>query len=164
MNLQNPSSFAERCLGKNMFEPLEAKSTEREDCSISSTLGPGKPSAPELGLSGLLCAPQSTQVTAPRCARWTEPSSTSFPTQLWHAGPRQNSSRQAPLAQQARTQHEEEARAIFQHSDPVCRVTQLCRVHKDDMSCALLAVRLMFGNKKTDGFICLMIWCCQERP
>lgn len=62
------------------------------------------------------------------------------------------------------SRHRKEGWGFFQHSDPVFSVTQLCRIHKEDTGCALLALRLMFGNNKTDGFICLIIWCCQERP
>lgn len=78
--------------------------------------------------------------------------------------PRQRSPGPACPQRGIASQRREEGRGFFQHSDPVFNVTQLCRVHKDATGCALLAVRLMFGNKKTDSFICLIIWCCQEQP
>lgn len=155
MNLQNPSGFAGRCLGKKTFshrgrspprgrmtpapclwgrEALSAGCWQREERQG------GRAPTPHLTARAYLC-------------------------QHPHTAPALKPRGEAPPGGLCSCRRcEEGGRGVSSRSDPVSSVTQLCRAHKDDTGCALLAVRLMFGNKKTDGFICLMIWCCQEQP
>lgn len=178
--------------GERYLQPPRAESTKRENHSISSARGPDRSSPPALGAERrcLLSAGRERRrgrdadihpsiqgtSTAAHCAhteacrsqppcfpRQSQPSPASFPTQLLSYSPKAKLS-EASSAHREVLPPGKEYEAFFQRTDPVFNVTQLCKVHTDDTGCALLAVRLMFGNKKTDGFICLIIWCCQERP
>ena len=189
MNLQNPSSFARDAWGKISSATKGKVYQEGESLHLiwlgaSQTFRPAPGDWDEIpaecwegeeqgqGSSHLSIRP-GHQHSSPLCPRRSvqvaasllPSASTAQPHQLPQAAlapqPHGKAIRGQPCAQGGvASQHRREARGFFQHSDPVFSVTQLCGVHKDDTGCALLAVRLMFGNKKTDGFICLIIWCC----